>query len=130
MGKPPSRIFCKSLNIKPVADPDLKIRGEPAHPDPEIRGGALQKKRFFWPFGPQIGLKIREGRALPLDPPGDCLCLRLFFYSIFLVFNFDKSHSVRSLWMFLTQLHTIFLGRLCNVSNVQFYFAIFWQMTE
>ena len=32
--------------------------------------------------------------------------------------------------MFLTQLHTIFLGRLCNVSNVQFYFAIFWQMTE
>ena len=46
MGKPPSRIFCKLLNIN---------------------------KRFF---GPQIGLKISEGRAPPLDPPGDCLCLR------------------------------------------------------
>ena len=32
-------------------------------------GGGLQKK-YFWPFGPQFGLKIREGtRAIPLDPP-------------------------------------------------------------
>ena len=56
--KPPSRIFC----IKPVADPDLKIRGEPGHLDPEIRGG-VSKKKFFLPFGPQIGLKIRDGRG-------------------------------------------------------------------
>ena len=105
MGKPPSRIFCKSLNIKLVADPDLKIKAEPAHPDPEIRGGgrALKKKKFFRPFGPQIGLKIREGRAPPLDPPGDCLCLCLFFYGIFLVFILVKSHSIRSLWMSLTR---------------------------
>lgn len=44
--KPPSRIFCKPLNIKPVADPDHKIRGEPGHPDCEIRGGGLKKKVF------------------------------------------------------------------------------------
>ena len=53
MGKPPSRIFCKSLNIKLVADPDLKIKAEPAHPDREIKGGgALKKKKsFFCPSG-------------------------------------------------------------------------------
>ena len=51
MGEPPSRIFCKPLSIKPVADPDLKIRGEPGHPDPEIRGGGSQKKSFFCPSG-------------------------------------------------------------------------------
>ena len=55
MGKPPSRIFCKSLNIKQVADPDLKIKAEPAHPDPEIRGGELSKKKSF--FGPS-GLRL------------------------------------------------------------------------
>ena len=74
--KPPSRIFCKPLSIKPVADPDFKIRGEPGHPDPEIRGG-VSKKKFFLPFGPQIGLKIRDGRAPPLDPP-----LRMRYFQI------------------------------------------------
>ena len=36
---------------------------EPGHPDPEIRGewgGGLQKK-FFQPFRPQFGPKIRRG---------------------------------------------------------------------
>ena len=33
--------------------------GGGGHPDPEIRGGL--KKNFFWPFGPQFGLKIRGG---------------------------------------------------------------------
>ena len=74
--KLPSRIFCKPFNIKPVADPDHKIRGEPGHPDCEIRGGGL-KKKFFLPFGPQIGLKIRDGRAPPLDPP-----LRMRYFQI------------------------------------------------
>jgi len=29
-----------------VADPDLQIRGEPGHPDPEIKGDRSQKKFF------------------------------------------------------------------------------------
>ena len=44
-----------------AADPDLQIRkGGPGHPDPEI-GGSRFPKIFFWPLGPQIGLKIMGG---------------------------------------------------------------------
>ena len=62
-----------------MADPVLYIwrggggRGKGrrlGHPDPEIRGAVL--KIFFWPFGPQFGLKIRGGPRSPapaLDPP-------------------------------------------------------------
>ena len=61
------------LNLStPVADPDVQIRGEGAgagaggHPDPEIRGGGGSlPKKFFRPFKPQFGLKIRGG-----GPPG------------------------------------------------------------
>ena len=64
-----------------MADPDLQIREGGGHPDPEIRGGGgAGLPKFFWPFGPQFGLKIQlyeaggggEGRAPhtpPLDPP-------------------------------------------------------------
>ena len=53
-----------------VADPDLQIRGECGHPDPEARGRPALKIFFFRPFGPYFGLKIREGgRAPSLDPP-------------------------------------------------------------
>ena len=39
----------------------FQIRGGGGgHPDPEIRGGGL-KKNFFWPFGPQFGLKNKGG---------------------------------------------------------------------
>ena len=57
-----------------AADPDLQIRkGGPGHPDPEI-GGSRFPKIFFWPLGPQIGLKImgggaRGGGAPPPPPP-------------------------------------------------------------
>ena len=44
----------------PVVDPDLRIGGG-GHPDPEIRGGSLQKKQF--------GLKIR-GEPPPRPSPG------------------------------------------------------------
>ena len=46
---------------KTVADPDLQIRGEPGHPDPEITGGERSQKKLFQPFGPQFGLTIRGG---------------------------------------------------------------------
>ena len=46
-----------------MADPDLQIRGGGGgrrSPDPEIRGkGPGLQNKFFQPFGPQIGLKIR-----------------------------------------------------------------------
>ena len=61
---------------KTVADPDLQIRGEPGHQDPEITGGGERsQKKLFQPFGPQFGLTIRGGggggagaAAPPLDP--------------------------------------------------------------
>ena len=54
-----------------MADPDLQIRGRPAHPDPEITGeGRGIKKNFFRPFGPQFGLKIRGGARAPQAPSG------------------------------------------------------------
>ena len=48
------------MYISAVADRDLQIRGRGCHQDPEIRGAHLQKN-FSQPFGPQFGLKIREG---------------------------------------------------------------------
>ena len=33
-------------------------KGEPGHPDPEIRGGSVSKN-FLGPLWPQSGLKIR-----------------------------------------------------------------------
>ena len=39
-------------------------------PDLEIRGRGVSKN-FFWPFGPQIGQKIRGGEVVPPgSPPG------------------------------------------------------------
>ena len=51
-----------------MADPDLQIRERgPRHPDPEIMGGPVSRKKFFRPFGPQFGLKIRRGGgAVPI----------------------------------------------------------------
>ena len=42
-----------------MAHPDLQISGGGGHPDPEIRGRVTVSKKFFQPFGPQLGLKIR-----------------------------------------------------------------------
>ena len=45
-----------------MANPDLPIKGGGGggcgYPDPEIRGRPGRKK-FFQPFGPQFGLKLR-----------------------------------------------------------------------
>ena len=43
-------------------------KGGLGHPDPEMRGGSLQKT-FFRPFRSYFGLQIRGGRAPSLDPP-------------------------------------------------------------
>ena len=44
--------------------------GGGVHPDPEIRGWPGLKKKFFRPFGPQFGLKIRGGHGPPGPSPG------------------------------------------------------------
>ena len=45
----------------------IRAGGGGGHPDPEIRGGGGLKKNFFWPFGPQFGLKNKGG---PGPSPG------------------------------------------------------------
>ena len=65
-------IFRRASLSLSAMDPGLQIRGEPVHPDREIRGGPSLKKMFFQSFGPQSGMKIMGGeppRAPPLDPP-------------------------------------------------------------
>ena len=51
----------------PVADPDLQMggggEGGCGHLDPEIRGWGQSQKKFFRPFRPQFGLKIRKNPA-------------------------------------------------------------------
>ena len=42
--------------------------GGDGHADPERRGGGGLQKIFFWPLGPQFGLKIR-GAAPPGPSP-------------------------------------------------------------
>ena len=68
---------------KTVPDPDLEIRGgrQSSRPLGKGGGGDLQKT-FFWPFGPQFGLKLRGGGRAPwapsLDPPRKkCLKIQL-----------------------------------------------------
>ena len=48
-------------NVPALADPDLQIGGGGGHPEPQIRVVG----RFFRPFGPQFGPKIRGA-----GPPG------------------------------------------------------------
>ena len=65
-------IFRRASLSLSAMDPGLQTRGEPVHPDREIRGGPSLKKMFFQSFGPQSGMKIMGGgppRAPPLDPP-------------------------------------------------------------
>ena len=58
-------IFRRASLSLSAMDPGLQIRGEPIHPDREIRGGPSLKKMFFQSFGPQSGMKIMGG-----GPPG------------------------------------------------------------
>ena len=59
-------------------------KGVGGHPDPEIRGGGLQKN-CFRPFGSHFGRKIRGGggAGLPGPSPGSatgCKSLFAFFH--------------------------------------------------
>ena len=72
------------LYFRPLtgADPDLQIRGVgggAGHPDPEMGGGGGSPKKYFQPFGPQFGLKIREVPR-PHAPPLDQQLLKSFFH--------------------------------------------------
>ena len=44
-----------------------------SHPDPNIRAGGQTPKKFFQPFGPQFGLKIRGGPSPGSDTESDRL---------------------------------------------------------
>ena len=63
--------MCSTKVPHTVADPDLKIRRGPGHPDPEIRGGGRSPKRFFSALQASVWSKNKGGapRAPPLDLP-------------------------------------------------------------
>ena len=55
-----------------VADADLQLRGAGRSSTPGDKGGRAVSKKFFRPFRPHFGRKIRGGgppQAPPLDPP-------------------------------------------------------------
>ena len=57
-------------------------------------GGGLVSKKFFWPFGPQFGLKKSGGWPPPLDPPLQlCLCHQLLRSAMWITTQFCP-HSV------------------------------------
>ena len=46
----------------------LQWRIQGGHPGPYISGVGAEAKKFFRPFGPRFGLKLRGGRALQAPP--------------------------------------------------------------
>ena len=74
-----------SKNTDFLVEPGYTERAHYTVPDPDFEisgGGAMSKKNFFQPFGPQFGLRIRgAGRWTPLlDPPLD----KALLFSLFL----------------------------------------------
>jgi len=57
--------------VSAVTDPDLEIRGESGHPDPEIRGGTVSKKIFSALWAP-VWSKKKGGRSPLAPPPLEC----------------------------------------------------------
>ena len=58
---------------KTVADPDLQIRGEPGHPDPDITGGGTVSKKIVSALWASVWSNNQGGggagaAAPPLDP--------------------------------------------------------------
>ena len=49
---------CEAIDMKMIF---ILMQITVADPDLQIRGGAGLKTKFFWPFGPHFGLKIRRG---------------------------------------------------------------------
>ena len=66
-------IFRRASLSLSAMDPGLQIRGEPVHPDREIRAGPSLKKMFFQSFGPQSGMKIMGGGPPPGPSPGSAM---------------------------------------------------------
>ena len=66
-------IFRRASLSLSAMDPGLQTRGEPVHPDREIRGGPSLKKMFFQSFGPQSGMKIMGDGPTPGPSPGSAM---------------------------------------------------------
>ena len=68
-----------------VPDPDLEIRRGRRSSRPLDKGGSGLPKKFFGPFGPQFGLKIRGGGGRsPWAPLLDPLLISIEFLRSFL----------------------------------------------
>ena len=76
--------FCRCFGkFVSVEDPGLQIRGMPSNPDHDIRRGGRSPKKISRPFGPQFGLKIREGPVPPGPSPGSATLYNKWYWSIY-----------------------------------------------
>ena len=88
-----------------MADPDLQISWEGAggggggHPDPEIRGAPGLPNFSFRPFGPQFGLKIKEGPRPHRPVPWICnfTTQEMFAEVLLTVFRSFQKYSSQAL---------------------------------
>ena len=83
-------------------------KGGPCHPDPEIRGGGLRKK-FFRPFWPRFGPKIRGG---PGTPPRSATTIQrgVLNFAIAMIYHVGN-YSAKNFRSDLTDLYGCLLPR-------------------
>ena len=77
--------ICSTKVPPTVADPDLQIRG--AQVIQTLRWGGGVQKEFFWPFGPQIGLKKRGGPSPPGTSPRSATAIERGVFAIAMIYH-------------------------------------------
>ena len=86
-------------------------KGGPSHPDPEMGGGGGGvQKEFFWPFGPQIGLKKRGGPSPPGTSPRSATAIERGVFAIAMIYHVGN-YSAKNFRSDLTDLYGCLLPR-------------------
>ena len=100
--------ICSTEMSHTVADPDLQIRG--AQVIQTLRWGGGVQKEFFWPFGPQIGLKKRGGPSPPGTSPRSATAIERGVFAIAMIYHVGN-YSAKNFRSDLTDLYGCLLPR-------------------
>ena len=101
--------ICSTKVPPTVADPDLQIRGAQVIQTLRWGGGGVQKE-FFWPFGPQIGLKKRGGPSPPGTSPRSATAIERGVFAIAMIYHVGN-YSAKNFRSDLTDLYGCLLPR-------------------